>query len=56
VGSRISEEEKLEPVTNFTAKDLEGKEIIEKDGQKFVRTIVKKTVYGYKTFKDGILL
>jgi len=31
VGSRIVEEEKLEPVTNFSAKEIEGKEIIEKD-------------------------
>jgi len=56
VASRIVEEEKLESVLNFTSKDLEGKEIIEKDWQKFIKTIVKKTLYGYKTFKDGILL
>jgi len=31
VASRIVEEEKLESVLNFTSKDLEGKEIIEKD-------------------------
>ncbi|HCB52138.1 TPA: hypothetical protein DEP21_06320, partial [Patescibacteria group bacterium] len=49
-------EDKLTPLTEFTNEQLQGKEIVEKDGLKYVKEVVEKQVYGYKVFKDGVLL
>ena len=48
--------DKLVPIEEYKAKDLEGKEIVEKDGKQFVKEQEEKEVYGYKVFKDWILL
>lgn len=62
VGSKTIDVEYLQPVTDFKSTEIEDKElgptkeIIEKDGKKFVKTIKPQKIYGYKTFKDGILL
>jgi len=63
VGSKTIEVEHLQPVTDFKSTELEDKEIVDlgtaqpgKDGQRYVRTVENKTVYGYKTYKDAILL
>ncbi len=56
VGSTTRNEEVLEPIEKFTTEELTGKEIIEKDGKKFVRSIVQKKGFWYKLFKDAILL
>ena len=56
VGKRIDKVEKLVPVTEYTSDKLVGKEIVEQNGSKFVKEIVEKQSYGYKIFKDGILL
>jgi hypothetical protein len=42
VGETIHNEEILESTEKYTEKDLQGKEIIEKDGKKFIKTIVQK--------------
>ena len=59
-------EEIWEPIEKFTQEQLQGKEIIEKtEGQttsqsgnskKFVKSVVQKQWFGYKLFKDAILL
>jgi len=56
VGETIHNEEILESTEKYTEKDLQGKEIIEKDGKKFIKTIVQKKWLGYKLFKDAILI
>ncbi|MDD3262893.1 MAG: hypothetical protein PHR61_03520 [Candidatus Absconditabacteria bacterium] len=56
VGTKIEKEEKIIPVTEYKPEKLQGKEIIEKDGHKFVKEIVDKKVNGYKIFRDGVLL
>lgn len=56
VGKKIDKVEKLIPVTEYTSDKLAGKEIVEQNGSKFVKEIVEKQSYGYKIFKDGILL
>ena len=56
VWQKTVKEDKLIPVEEFKQKDLEWKEIVEKDGKQFVKEQVEKEVYGYKVFKDGILL
>ena len=59
VGETTTNEEIFEPVEKFTTEQLVGKEIVEKvkgDGKKFVKTIIQKKWYGYKLFKDAILL
>lgn len=56
VGSRIDTEEVLEPLSKFKKSELANKEIVEKEGEKFVKTSKEKTVRGYKIFKDGVLL
>lgn len=56
VGSKIVKEETLVPVTQYTSEQLTGKEIVEKDGAKFVKELTEKTMHGYKVFKDGVLL
>ena len=56
VGTRVDKKETLVPVTQYTADQLQGKEVVEQDGSKFVKEIQDKTVYGYKVFRDGVLL
>lgn len=56
VGEIHRREEILEPVEKFTTQELATKEIIEKDGKKFVKTTVQKKGLGYKLYKDAILL
>lgn len=56
VGETIHNEEILESTEKYTEKNLQGKEIIEKDGKKFIKTIVQKKWLGYKLFKDAILI
>lgn len=41
-GEITRNEEMLEPAEKYTEKDLVGKEIIEKDGKKFIKTMVQK--------------
>ena len=37
--------------------ELAGNEIIiEKEGKKYIKNIIQKNGYGYKLYKDGILL
>ncbi len=36
------DEEHLEPIEKINPKDREGKEIIEKDGKQFIKTVIKK--------------
>lgn len=55
-GETSHNEEKLEPIENFKQSELTGKEIVEKDGKKFVKTMIQKKGFGYKLFKDAILL
>jgi hypothetical protein len=52
VGTKIEKKETLVPVAEYKAEDLTGKEIVEKDGAKFVKEITEKQVQGYKVFKD----
>lgn len=52
VGTKMEKEEKLTPVTEFTPEQLAGKEIIEKDGHKFVKETIEKPIHGYKVFRD----
>lgn len=42
----------LEPIEKFRIKDLDGKEIVEKNGRKYVESVRYKTVYGYKLFRE----
>ena len=59
-------EEVLEPIENFTPEQLQGKEIIEKtewnentvpgNTKKYIKSIIQKKWFGYKLFKDAILL
>jgi len=56
VWTKIEKEEKFVPVTEYTSEQIVGKEIIEKDGQKFVKEVVEKQIHWYKVFKDWVLL
>lgn len=56
VGEKIYTEEVLEPIEKFTAQEREGKEIIEKDGKKYIKVSIQKKGLGYKLYKDAILL
>ena len=49
-------EEKLIPVSEVKESELQWKEIIEKDWEKFIKQENKKDVYWYKVFKEWILL
>ncbi len=55
-GEIMRNEEILDPIEKYSEKDLIGKEIIEKDGKKFVKMIAQKKGLGYKLFKDAILI
>jgi len=56
VWSKDVSEDILEPVEKYTSKELEWKEIIDKDGQKFVKMPKSKKVRWYKCYKDWVLL
>ena len=56
VWKKTVKEDKLEPIEKFTQSQLTDKEIITKDWKQFVKTQVKKDIYGYKIFKSGVLL
>ena len=56
VGEKVHNEDLLEPIEKFTQEQLQGKEIIEKEGKKFVKTVIQKKWFWYKLFKDAILL
>ncbi len=49
-------EETLTPVEKLTQEELTGREIIEKEGKKFIKTIQKKKWFWYKLYNDAILL
>ena len=60
VTETTTNEEILEPIEKFTPDQLKNKDpvkdIIDKDGKKFVKILIQKKWYGYKLFKDAILL
>lgn len=66
VGETTHNEDILEPIEKFTAEQLVGKEIIEKvewsgtpQGEitkKYVKSTIQKKWFGYKLYKDAILL
>ncbi|MCF7834957.1 hypothetical protein K9M48_02780 [Candidatus Gracilibacteria bacterium] len=56
VSEKIFQEEYLESVEKFPQKELEGKDIVEKKGKKYVKLFREKKGYGYKMFKNGVLL
>jgi len=56
VAATTYNEDVFEPVEKFTQEQLQGKNVIEKDGKKLVKTTINKKWYGYKLFKDAILL
>jgi hypothetical protein len=42
VGETTYNEDLLEPIEGFTQEQLQGKETIEKNGKKFVKSVVQK--------------
>jgi len=55
VGPKENDSERLQPVTEKT--ELTGHEVIvEQDGKKFIKHTLQKKGYGYKLYKDGVLL
>ena len=56
VAKKIVSEDIFIPIEQYTASDLADKEIIEKDGKKFVKSSSQKDVYGYKINKGWVLL
>lgn len=42
VGEIVTSEEKLEPADTLTPEQLAGKEVVEKDGKRFIKTTVQK--------------
>lgn len=56
VGETKYNEDLLQPIEKFTSEQLVGKEIVEKDGKKFVKSVIQKTWFWYKLYKDAILL
>ncbi|PID34873.1 MAG: hypothetical protein CR971_00950 [candidate division SR1 bacterium] len=55
VGKKTDKVEKLIPLKDFNG-DVTTTEIIEKDGEKFAKTFEEKDIYGYKIFKNAVLL
>lgn len=49
-------EEKLEPIENFTKKQLKNKDIVEVDGKQMVKTIIERRERWYKLYKEWVLL
>ncbi|MFZ2150830.1 MAG: hypothetical protein WAZ12_04095 [Candidatus Absconditicoccaceae bacterium] len=56
VGIGKGKEEILRPIEEFKESDLKGKEIVEKEGKKFVKMYKERDYTGYKLFKNGVLL
>ncbi len=56
IEKRVVHEDTLTPIEKYTQDDLADKEIVEKDGKKYVKTSIDKDVYGYKVNKGGVLL
>ncbi len=56
IGMRQIDEEIFTPIEHYTADDLADKEIVERDGKKYVKTSTKKDIYGYKVNKWWVLL
>ncbi len=56
VWKKMVMEDKLEPIEKFKQSELEWKEIIEKDWKQFINVPEEKEVYGYKIFKNWVLL
>jgi hypothetical protein len=56
IGMRQIDEEIFTPIEHYTADDLADKEIVDKEGKKYVKTSQKKDVYGYKMNKWWVLL
>ena len=56
VGKKIVSDEKLVPLEELTQKQLEWKDIVEKDWKKFAKIVSQKEVYWYKIYKWGVLL
>lgn len=52
----VGKEDILKPIQEFKESDLEWKEIVEKDGKKFVKTYKERDYTGYKLFKNWVLL
>ncbi|MEI6672969.1 MAG: hypothetical protein WCL02_06690 [bacterium] len=43
MGETKYNEDVLDPIEKFTQEQLVGKEIVEKDGKKFVKSVIQKT-------------
>jgi hypothetical protein len=56
VGTKTEKQEKLVPVTEYTSEQLTGKEIVEKDGHKFVKEIIKNKYMDIKSLRMEYLL
>lgn len=56
VWKKIVTEDELVPINKYKESELEWKEIIEKNWDKFVKEQKQKEVYWYKVFKEWILL
>lgn len=56
VGTKIDTKEELKPIETVSEADQAGKEVVEKDGKRFVKFITEKKVRWYKIFKEGVLL
>lgn len=44
VGKKIIQEDALTPIEKFTQEELDGKEVVEKDGKKYLKTNKEKEV------------
>ena len=56
VWERTVEEEQLIARETATKKDKATGEVIEKDGKKYVKKVIQKSLKWYKLFKEGVLL
>ncbi|MCS6983478.1 MAG: TraM recognition domain-containing protein [Candidatus Absconditabacterales bacterium] len=56
IGTKQIEEESRVPIETLTADQVKDREVKEIDGKKFVKRFTPKTVYGYKMYRDGVLL
>ncbi len=56
VWKKIVTQDELVPINKYKETELTWKEIIEKNGEKFVKEQKQQEVYWYKTFKEWVLL
>ncbi len=56
VADKVEDVEKLVPLEQYKSGDLASKELVEKDGKKFVKTTEKQTKRGFKIYKDALLM